>query len=81
MTQTNTNKTKQQLEQEKRQNARKVSNLYTHDIVKEFSQHMEERNANFFSLPKDELVRKFEEFIQEEYDDNILEALKDGKVS
>ena len=54
-----------------------LDTIYTKEIVSAFSKKMDAQEFDFFSLPKDELVAKFEEFVRDEYGDNILEALRD----
>ena len=51
--------------------------IYTKEIVSAFSKKMDIQDFDFFSLPKDELVAKFEEFVRDEYDNNVLETLRE----
>lgn len=58
------------------------SNLYASDIVKAFADKMEKKNPNFLpNATKERTIQAFEQFVQEEYDGNILQALKDGKIN
>jgi hypothetical protein len=58
------------------------SDLYSSEIVKAFSEKMEKKNSSFLSVAsKEKTIQEFEKFVKEEYDDNILQALKEGKIA
>ena len=58
------------------------SDVYSSDIVKAFADKMEKKNPNFLpTATKQKTIQEFEQFVKDEYDDNILEALKNGKIA
>lgn len=42
---------------------------------------MEERDEQYFSWSKEQIVKDFEQFVHDEYGNHILESLKDGKIT
>jgi len=81
MAKNNTNKPTTNPEWTPRQENDAFSALYSSEIVKAFSDKMEKKNSSFLSVAsKEKTIQEFEKFVKEEYDDNILQALKDGKI-
>ena len=68
---------------ETRQTKDSFADLYSSDIVKAFADKMNLRKNNYFSgeTSKSRIIRDFEKFVKEEYDDNILKALRDWKIN
>ena len=81
MAKKNVNKTQNQSEQTQGQKSHDFSELYSHNIVQAFAKKMKQENVEYFTLPKEELVAQFEDFLKNEYGDNILDALKSGKIN
>ncbi len=56
-------------------------NVYTHEIADAFSKKMETNDKKYFSWSKEQIVQDFEKFVEQEYGNHILQALKDGKIT
>lgn len=42
---------------------------------------MESKHDDYFSRSKEQIVKDFEQFVEQEYGNHILQSLKDGRIT